>query len=291
MKSMTGFGRGELSVNGVRFRVEMSSVNRKQADVVVNLPRELVELDLAIRKAVTAVVSRGRVVVNVSIEQVRASKQEIVIDHALAEQYVAAAAKLNHTFKLGTGMTPAEVLRSPGVTTLSDHVVEASEAWPSIEKTLQKALNSLQRARKREGLHLKKDLQARLKLLRELVKEIEKAAPKVVATYRQSLHKRLEDSGLQLPLDDERLLKEIGLFAERSDISEELTRLHSHLKQFQTFLASPEPQGRAMDFLAQELNREFNTIGSKANNAGISQAVVAGKTEVEKIREQVQNVE
>ena len=292
MKSMTGFGRGESSSSdGVRFRIEMSSVNRKQADVVVNISREFTELDLPIRKTVSKVVSRGRVVVNATIEKPQSISQELTIDEKLASQYCEVAARLAKKHKLAGSVTSADILRSPGVVNLSDHAVDPGEAWPHIEKALSKAITSFERTRKSEGSHLKRDLQQRLRALKALVKSIDAKAPSVVDHYRSSLFKRLEDSGLPLPLDDERLLKEIGIFAERSDISEELTRLTSHLKQFVSFLSSDEPHGRAMDFLAQELNRELNTIGAKANNAGIAQFIVAGKTEVEKIREQVQNVE
>lgn len=292
MKSMTGFGRGEASSSeGVRFRVEMSSVNRKQADVVVNISRDYSELDLSIRKIVGEMVSRGRVVVNVTIDKAQSLSQELTIDEPLADQYYKAAARLAKKHKIETMVTTAEILRSPGVVSVSDHIVEPKEAWPHIQKALTKAMTAFERTRKSEGAHLKKDLQQRLRAVKGLVKSIDAKAPGVVEHYRTNLRRRLEESGLPLPLDDERLLKEIGIYAERSDISEELTRLASHLKQFVSFLSAEDPHGRAMDFLAQELNRELNTIGAKANNAGIAQFVVAGKTEVEKIREQVQNVE
>lgn len=288
---MTGFGRGEHSVDGVRFRVEMSSVNRRQVDVVVNLSRDLIELDIPLRKTVAETVSRGRVVVNVSVEQLRATAQTLRVDEALADQYQAAALRLMKKHKLDAGVSAADILRAPGVVSLTDHAVEASSAWPHIQSALAKSITAFDKSRTREGSHLKKDLVARLRTLRTLLKAICAEASTVTSYYRANLHKRLKDSGLPLPLDDERLLKEIGVFAERCDISEEITRLESHFKEFKNYLNSTEPQGRAMDFLAQELNREFNTIGSKANKAGIAQLVVSGKSEVEKIREQVQNVE
>ncbi|MEZ5324906.1 MAG: YicC/YloC family endoribonuclease [Verrucomicrobiales bacterium] len=291
MKSMTGFGRGEISVDGVRFRVEISSVNRKQIDVVVNLSRDLVELDIPLRKTIAETVSRGRVVVSVTVEQLRATAQNLRVDDALADQYHAAAVRLVKKHKLAAGVTAADILRSPGVVSLSDHPVEAASAWPHIQEALNRSITAFNKSRAREGNHLKKDMMARLRTLRGLLKSIAKEAATVAAYHRANLHRRLEESGLPLPLDDERLLKEIGFFAERCDISEEITRLECHFEQFQNYLNSTEPQGRAMDFLSQELNREFNTIGSKANKAGIAQLVVTGKSEVEKIREQVQNVE
>lgn len=291
MKSMTGFGRGEVSGEGIRYRVEMTSVNRKQRDVVVNLPREINELEAKIRGVVSENISRGRVVVHVSYDCGSRTGSTLQVDNDLAKQYRNALGKLAKDIGSPLELTAQDLLRAPGVMSLQDTAVAPAKALPHIEKALEKALVGFDRARSREGTHLKRDLQDRLKRVKETMGTIAKASPGVVKRYRESLHKRLADSGLEIPLDDERLVKEIGLFAERCDISEEVTRVDSHIKQFQTYLTSNEPVGRAMDFLAQELHREFNTVGSKANNATIAQLVVDGKTEVEKVREQVQNVE
>ena len=183
-------------------------------------------------------------------------------------------------------------MRAPGVFQSDEELVEAETVCPAVEKALKAALEALVKMREREGAHLSEDLTARIGIMRSAVEKIQKQAPQTAENYRQQLLERIKSAGIEnIAPDDERLLKEIVLFADRSDISEELTRLHSHFKQFEDCRKSKEPVGRTLDFLAQEMNREINTIGSKANDAIISREVVTLKTELERFREQVQNVE
>jgi uncharacterized protein (TIGR00255 family) len=171
-------------------------------------------------------------------------------------------------------------------------IEEAEDLWPAVEKALRSALNSLVKMRDREGAHLGQDLAARISTIQKSWAKVSKRAPEVQKRYREQLIQRIKNAGLEVPaLDDERLIKEVVYFADRSDISEELTRLQSHFEQFKDCQKSKEPVGRTLDFLAQEMNREVNTIGSKANDAVISREVVVLKTELERFREQVQNVE
>ncbi len=292
MKSMTGFGRGEASRGGTKYRVEISSVNRKQSDITVNLPRELVELESAVRKLIATRVSRGRVSVRIALDAPKGARQSLVVDNAIAEAYRIQLESMAKSFGAGVGtVKPVDLLRAPGVFSLEDIAAEAGEAWPSLQRALKKALREFDRMRRTEGSELQADLLERVKAVARQAEQIEELAPGVVERYRANLLRRLRESGIGVDLDDERVLKEIGIFAERCDISEELTRLRSHLGQFRTYLKSRGPVGRSMDFLAQELSREINTIGSKANNAAIARHVVEAKTEVEKIREQVQNIE
>jgi uncharacterized protein (TIGR00255 family) len=172
-----------------------------------------------------------------------------------------------------------------------EQVVNAEEAWPAIDRALRIALADLIKMREREGKHLAKDLIHRLKAIRKRLKEVRALHPDVIKKYRDSLLDRIQKAGLPIASDDERLLKEISFFADRADISEELTRLESHLAQFAHHLRRNEPVGRALEFITQEIFRELNTLGAKANDAAISQRVVACKAELEKIREQVQNLE
>jgi uncharacterized protein (TIGR00255 family) len=185
----------------------------------------------------------------------------------------------------------SDFLRAPGVITFEDSGWDVEEARTAIEPALSTALEKLVEMRTAEGADLKTDLLVRLIILEDHAKIISVATPKVVARQRELLHNRLREADIDLDLNDERLLKEIAIFAERCDISEETTRLDSHIGRFREYLDSDEPVGRSLDFLCQELNREFNTIGSKANDSGIGQNVVGAKTELEKIREQVQNIE
>lgn len=291
MKSMTGFGRGEATLDGLKFRVEISSVNRKQTDIVINLPRALSQLDAKVREKVNAAVSRGRVNVFIACESASDGSTVLKVDEALARQYH--EAMLTLSAKLGTELTlqGSDLLRAPGIMTLSEVEVSPDDAWAGIEQALGSALEELIRARSREGEHLRKDMLERLETLKNEVASVRALAPEVVVHYRNNLKRRLAEADIEIDLADERIVREIGLFADRCDVSEELTRLECHFTQFTEFLRGSEPSGRAMDFLSQELNRELNTIGSKANNAQIAQHIVNCKSELEKIREQVQNVE
>ncbi len=289
---MTGYGRGECVKDGFKFTVELNSVNRKQNDVSINLPKELAELEPRIRDAINAQLSRGRINVIVSYHRgAGKAEEQIELDVAMAKAYYRAIQKLQKQIKLDGSLTLDTILRAPGVLKLVESTVDAEEIWPGVETALQKALVKMIRMREREGKFLAADLSRRLDAIAMGVEMICKAAPVAVKRYREQLHARLNEAGLNMPLDDERLVKEVVIFADRCDITEELTRLKSHLSQFHLQLRADEPVGRTLDFLAQEMNREINTIGSKANAAEISQQVVKMKAELEKIREQVQNIE
>jgi uncharacterized protein (TIGR00255 family) len=291
MNSMTGFGRGDAAGEGVTWSVEVASVNRKQLEVVANLPRELNDLEIAVRNEVNACCSRGRVSVQVRCNAASGSGTVLKVDEALAQQYAAALARLSDTLKLPTLQTSMDPIRWPGVIEREQATLETEKAWPLIEKALRVALQQFIAMRRSEGDALKQDMEMRLAKITELLAGIEAKSAQVPELHRKALMQRLESAGLPLDLNDERLIKEIALFADRCDISEELTRARSHLAQFANYIASKEAMGRNMDFLSQELFREFNTMGSKANNAELAHLVVAAKSEIEKIREQVQNVE
>ena len=291
MKSMTGFGCGEALNNDLIYRVEVASVNRKQADIVVNLPRELSALDSRIRKQVSEVVSRGRINVGISLKSSEAKGGSLSINLPLAEEYSAAIAKLEEHLGLNGLVSRFDPGRAPGVIQLGETLPEPEDAWPFVEKALKESLSKLLEMRSTEGAHLKSDLESRLATLKGFLQQIAEQAPSVVQRYRKNLIKRLDSAGIELNLDDERLIKEIGLFADRCDISEEITRLESHFAQCHKYFTRDEAVGRPLDFLIQEMGREINTIGSKANDASIAQIIVESKTELEKIREQIQNIE
>ncbi len=271
--------------------VEVSSVNRKQLEVVVGLSRELGDLEMSIRNTVSAACSRGRVQVQVRGDSAGTLGSALKLDEVLAQQYAASLERLSAMLKLPNQFTLSEAARWPGVLELERSVPDAEKAWPLIEQALASAMKGFLAMRSTEGLNLKQDIEARLATLADLLKQIESRAGDVPQLYRKALLQRLHDAGLPVNLDDERLIKEIALFAERCDISEEITRARSHFGQFTKYLASSEAVGRSLDFLTQELGREFNTMGSKANNAELAHLVVAAKSEIEKMREQIQNVE
>ena len=288
---MTGFGCVEALNDDLIYRVEVASVNRKQADIVVNLPRELSALDSRIRKQVSEVVSRGRINVGISLKSAEAQGGSLTINLPLAEEYAAAITKLEERLGLNGLVSRFDPSRAPGVIQLGETLPEPEDAWPFVQKALKESLSKLLEMRSTEGAHLKSDLESRLTSLKSFLQQISEQAPSVVERHRENLIKRLDSADIELNLDDERLIKEIGLFADRCDISEEVTRLESHFAQCHKYFESDEAVGRPLDFLVQEMGREINTIGSKANDASIAQIIVESKTELEKIREQIQNIE
>lgn len=271
--------------------MEISTVNRKQAEVVLLMPRELAEIEARVRKQVQAVVSRGRVQVTLTLEPAVSATAATRVDAALARAFEAAFAELSGVIGREVLPNAADYLRQPGILAIGSPEIPADEAWAAIEPALADALAQLAAMRSREGDHLAADLTDRLVILDELTARIAADAPERPLRQRELLVKRLREAALDIDPADERVVKELALFADRCDISEELTRLGSHFAKFREYMASPEPPGRALDFLCQEIFREFNTIGSKANDAGIAQSIVEAKTELEKIREQVQNIE
>ncbi len=292
MKSMTGYGRGEASRDGVKITAELASVNRKQSEVAIYLPRELEALEARARGELNKRVSRGRVTVKVGMQAAEAMPGQSRLNAGVARAYVAELRKLAKELKISDAITMDALVRLPGVLGAADDLSGAEELWPVVEKALGTAMDSMMKMRAREGAHLAKDLQGRIKLMRKGVARIQANAPEMVKRYRAALRQRIADAGLPLPPeDDERLLKEVVYFADRSDISEELARLQSHFNQFEDCVSAEEPVGRTLDFLAQEMNREINTIGSKAQDSEIAREVVLLKAELEKFREQALNVE
>jgi uncharacterized protein (TIGR00255 family) len=292
MKSMTGYGRGECSQSGFKVTVEVSSVNRKQTEIAANLPRDLEVLEAQLRDEINRRVARGRLTVRVSVHAAAGAAGKMLINNALAKSYARQLRALAKSLNLNNGITLELLARAPGVMQPADEAISADEIWPAISKALHAALDVMLKMRAREGAWLGKDLTARAARMRAGVGRVQKLAPRAAEKYRTQLLARIKAAGLDTPaFNDERLVKEVFLFADRSDISEELTRLQSHFQQFEDCRKSSEPVGRTLDFLAQEMNREINTIGSKANDAVISYEVVTLKAELERFREQAQNVE
>ena len=288
MKSMTGYGRGTAESDGLRVNVEISSVNRKQLDLALTLPRDWGARENDLRKALAGCITRGRVQVRVTVERVSGSGRKVAVDAALLEDY---RAKLRELLGEEPVLTVADLLRLPGVLDFQE-----AEATPEgmdglLAAALAQATETWEAMRVAEGAHLRADIEARLAVVEAAITAMEERAPGVVAAQREQLRARLENAGVDLDLGDERITRELALFADRCDTSEERVRLRSHLAQFRQLLEAKEPPGRTMDFLLQELNREVNTIGSKAADAPTARQVVVAKTELEKIREQTQNIE
>lgn len=290
---MTGYGRGENAQDGYKITVEVNAVNRRQSELIVYLPREFECLESRIRDEVNRHISRGRLTTRVNLQtSERAYAKRIHLNAPLAKAYVRELQELAQELNLPGPLLLDQVLRAPGVLQSEDSVQNAECFWPCVHKALRQALQGLLTMREREGQHLARDLKQRMGIIRKQTARIQRQAPKVVRFYQEQLLARIKRAGIdKVGWNDPRILQEIAFFADRSDISEELTRLESHFQQFNDLLQQKEPVGRTLDFLAQEMNREVNTIGSKANDALISREVVALKAELEKFREQVQNVE
>lgn len=293
MKSMTGFGAASAPWKRQTLRVEIGGVNRKQAEIAVSLPRAWGALEPRIRALVAGGVSRGRVNVSVNVQSPEgdAAAAELVLHEDLLAQLQEHLARVA---VLGGGSVPltAEALMRAGVLeTRSECALDPEEAWPELERLVRRAFADFDAMRSREGETLRHDLLDKIASLRFLRDQMTEQASGVPARYREALMKRLTEAGLPVALDDERIVREIALFADRCDVSEESVRLASHLDQFEALCGNDEPVGRPLDFLCQEIFRELNTTGSKANDAALAQLVVTAKTELEKIREQVQNIE
>jgi uncharacterized protein (TIGR00255 family) len=238
-------------------------------------------------------IARGRVTVRVTLHAgagKASARQHLNVP--LAKAYARELTRLAKQLKLPGPVTLDQLARAPGVLQTDEELAVEEDFWPAVETALKKALSQMIQMREREGAHLAQDLAKRITVMQKAAAQIQKHAPTVAERYRQQLLQRIKSAGLEAPgVEDERLLKEVVYFADRSDISEELTRLQSHFQQFADGFKSKEPVGRMLDFLAQEINREVNTIGSKANDSLISREVVTLKAELERFREQAQNVE
>ena len=288
---MTGHGAVSYSTEVGRATVELRAVNRKQAEIAVTLPGELAGLEERVRGTVSPMVARGRCDVRIQwegITPVTSSRVNRAVAQAYAQEFAALASELNLTATL----TLELLARCPGVIQSDPVRAEVSAIWPVVEEALKQALAVFVRSREREGSHLAMDLTERIGLLRTSTGRLANWAPTVAKRFREQLLQRIRAAGIEnISADDERVIREVVFFADRSDIAEELTRLESHYIQFEDCSAATEPVGRKLDFLAQEMNREINTIGSKADGLRVSELIITAKAELERMREQVQNVE
>ncbi len=291
IKSMTGYGRGESNLPGKKFIVELKAVNHRYSEVVLRMPRSLSQFEDRIRKIIQSRIARGRVDGFLSQEECGEKAVTVKVDKELAAAYYKAIKNLQESLDI-TGSIKIKYLTDlPGVLAVEEPAEDIEELWPAILEAVEAALESFIRMRETEGEQLASDLLQRLDRLILLSEQIRERSPVVVEEYREKLRIRLNDFIKDGSLDPERLTAEAAVFADRSNITEETVRLESHLKQAGSCLKEGQPVGRKLDFIVQEMNREINTIGSKANDLEISRLVVEAKSEIEKIREQVQNLE
>jgi uncharacterized protein (TIGR00255 family) len=290
IRSMTGFGSGHGASGEEEVDVEVRSVNHKFCEVKVRAPRELAALELDATRAVKERLARGGVEVSIRRPGPAAGLAPRV-DVALAESYARAFAEIAARLGLAGGPTLSDVISADGVVRLDERAVDVEAAREALRGALAAALDALVAMREREGEALGRDLGGRLAHVEELVGRVAELVPAALAAHEARLRERVQELARAVPVDPARLAQEIAILADRTDVTEEITRLRSHVAQVRALLASREPAGRKLDFLVQELHREVNTIGSKSQSAEIAAAVVELKAEVERMREQVQNVE
>lgn len=292
LRSMTGFGRGEAVITGKRITVEIKSVNHRYCEVATRLPRIYSALEEKIRRTVQARVSRGRLDVFVNVVQEGEKTALVKVDKGLAMAYYNSLRELGELLQISPEITAEQLSHFPGVLVLQEEEDDLDILWSGLEEAINLAMDSLVEMREIEGNRLNYDIIHRIGKIEQFINEISVQEPKVVNNYRERLSNRVRELiSDQLVVDESRLATEVAVFAERCNITEELVRLNSHLTQFRQLINSDDSIGRKLDFLVQELHREANTIGSKANDAEISHLVVEIKSELEKIREQIQNVE
>jgi len=289
--SMTGFGRGEIKNSGYHFSIEMKSVNSRFLEVVIKMPRVFNMYEDSIRKIIQEKVQRGRIEVYVNLKETEEKKRMVKVDKELTLSYDNSLKELAKLLDMPYSTDIYQIVSFPEVLSVEDVETDAGTLWPFLEGAVQNALIPLMQMRLHEGERLIDDLHTRLGILRELTREVGERAPLVVVEYQEKLSERLSSLIRDSAIDESRLAMEVALFADRASIDEELVRLESHFEQFAKILSSWEPVGRKLEFLLQEMNREINTIGSKANDLVITRKVVEGKSELEKIREQIQNIE
>lgn len=294
VRSMTGYGRGEFTAEDRKFTVEMRSVNHRYNDITVKLPRFLISLEDRIKKKTAENVFRGKTDIYISFETLSSEDVEVKLDEALAAAY---AEKLKHLRDI-LGFPQADdgrilelTARFPDVITVEKAQKEEEALWEILLPALEDAVSRFLAMRETEGENLKQDILQKGEKIRALVADVKERAPLVVEEYREKLNRRLEDILGNVEVDPQRVAQEVAVFADRGCIDEEITRLESHLIQLDGILREGGQVGRKLDFLVQEMNRESNTIASKANDVQIVQATIALKSEIEKIREQVQNLE
>jgi uncharacterized protein (TIGR00255 family) len=293
VRSMTGFGRAEVSGESIAVTVEARSVNHRHLDVALRLPRTLASLELDARRLVQARLERGRVDVTVQVTPLTGTAtQRVQVDAGLAREYMARAQAVAAELGLAPAPGVEWLLERPGVMRLEDaEPVEPAAPWPLLERALSQALEELVGRRAAEGERLVEALRTLHADLGTTVESMASRAPAAAARREQRLRERLRTLLADTAIDESRILTEAAIWAEKTDVTEELARLRAHLAEFSLALEKGGPVGRALDFLIQELNREVNTVGAKADDLELSQAALAAKSVLEKIREQVQNLE
>ena len=289
--SMTGYGRSQQNLNGKTIQVEIKSVNHRYFEFNVKTPRGLSFLEEKLKSLVQSKVSRGKVDLYLSVIFDEAAETEVKVNKPLAESYMKAAKELSEELNINNDITINSLLKIPDIFTAEKAEIDEEELWNDVKTVAEEALGAFTKMRLAEGEKLSEDLNGKLDIILSLVEKVEELSPLTVRDYRERLYKKLSEILEDKSIDEARILQEAAIFSEKAAVDEETVRLRSHISQFRNILKEDVPVGRKLDFLTQEINRESNTIGSKAQDVKIAQVVVDLKSEIEKVREQIQNLE
>lgn len=288
--SMTGFGRASKQIGSCFFTVEMKSVNHRFLDINLKMPKQFMGIEDKIKKIISQSINRGRLEVYINFEGEFLANKTVKVDWAIVDQFIDSLKEIKERYSIEGQISLENILSFGAGIEVTEESLPSDEYEIEIVQLIETAVKQLADMRAIEGQQLVQDLKKRVKSLQEITLDLEKIAPDVVEQYRERIKKRVGEF-ITGNIDENRILTEVALFADKADITEELTRIHSHIHQFEETLIEQEPVGRKLDFLVQELNREANTIGSKANDGLIAKNVVELKSIIEKLKEQVQNIE
>ncbi len=291
IKSMTGFGRGHKLLNGRDITVEIRAVNHRYYEFSARIPRSLGFAEEKLKSMLQGRISRGKVEVSVLVCNTEAADEKITINREIVREYVDALRSVREEFSLNDDLALSNILRIPDAFTVVKTETDEEQLWQDIRAAAEEALERFISMRETEGERMKQDIASRLDRIEEWVGIIEKRSPAIVEEYRKRLYDKMCEVLNSANIDESRILMEAGIFSEKTAVDEETVRLRSHIAQFRSMLESGEPVGRKLDFLVQEMNRETNTIGSKVQDIEVTRIIVDQKSEIEKIREQIQNIE
>ena len=291
IKSMTGFGAGDAETADFKVHIEVKAVNQRFLETNYHMPYSMNMFENQLTKKIKEYASRGKLDINIRFQDLRDKAVTVKVDKGLVAAYGQALQEISSQLELSAPVTAAQIASYPDVLKLNEENADLEAAQPVLMQAMEQALESFVAMREAEGQNIQRDLLGRIDTLENFVGELEKLAPEIVAAYRQRLENLLREYLAKEDIEESRIIQEVALFTDKVNYTEETVRLRSHFDQFRQIITAGEPVGRKLDFLIQEMNREINTVASKANSAGAAQFVVDVKSEIEKIREQIQNIE
>lgn len=291
MRSMTGFGRASGVTGGKEYLVEIRAVNSRYCELTVKLPRSFTYLEEKLKTLIKGTVSRGKTEVYLSVTDVESRSTAVTVNTAVIKNYLEEMRRCGNELGLNDNLALSDIFRMTDAFTVIRTEADEEEIWAAVKSIAEQALEKFTEMREKEGEKLRADVLEKLANIERMTEEVEKQSPLTTEAYRKKLYDKMTEILEDKQIDEQRILTEAAIFAEKTAVDEETVRLHSHFKQFREMCDSTEPIGRKLDFMVQELNRESNTIGSKAQDVNITKLVIEMKSEIEKIREQIQNIE